>query len=118
MANKNQTVDVVREVKVTVAGITVFRDGSNIVLKQDKAILTIPNGAVGRTLLNEALGFVSDEAPVKASKAKTKAKTKDGASPAKRTRRTKAQMEAARLAENSAPVANVENTVGEELEVV
>lgn len=115
MANKNQNVvEVVREVKVTVAGITIARDGRNIVLSQGDVTLNIPNGAVATAVLTEAQAFVSNEAPAKGKKAPAK----DGNAP-KRTRRTKAEMEAARAAEaagNATPASTPESE--EELETV
>lgn len=107
--NKNTNeVAVVREYTSRVGSFEISRNAKGINLVSGSNTLVIPNGATGRAILKEALGFVSDEAPVKASKSKTK----DGASPVKRTRRTKAQMEAARAAENSAPVGE------DELEIV
>lgn len=117
MANKNQTVEVIRNYTSFVGEFNISRIPGGILVEGNKDTLLLPNGAAGRAILTEALSFVTDEAPVKGKKAP---KAKDGASPAKRTRRTKAEMEAARLAESSAPVATVGNTTGEdeELEVV
>lgn len=97
MANKNQTVEVVREVKVTVGGITIARDGANIVFSQGETVLNIPNGAVATAVLAEAAGFVSNEVPAKGKNA-----AKKNATGTPRKRRTKAEMEAARAAEAAA----------------
>lgn len=114
MANKN-AVEVVRTYTSVVGEFNVSRGNNGVILRNGKNTLNIPNGALGRAILVEAASFLTDVAP---AKGKAKASKKDGATaPAKRTRRTKAQMEAAR-SETPALEATVANTVGEALEEV
>lgn len=105
MANKNANeVAVVREYTSRVGGFEISRSAEGINLVTGENTLVIPNGATGRAILNEALGFVTDEAP---AKGKGKAKNATGV---KRTRRTKAQMEAARAAEAAGKAGDIGST--------
>ena len=94
MANKNEVVvnrQTVVNASEVVAGNGKFRferkaNGSGVVLTFGKTSLTIPNGSVGRAVASElASMLVTEEAVEKV----------------KRTRRTRAEMEALRASQNN-----------------
>lgn len=99
MANKNANeVAVVREYTSRVGSFEISRNSSNqIVIVSGENTLTLPNGRVGSAILEEAVSFLVPDAPAKGKNAAKK----DGNAP-KRTRRTKAEMEAARAAGSTA----------------
>jgi hypothetical protein len=71
----------------------IVRGEKGVSLQYRKASVSIPNGAIGQAIVAELSAMVGGSAPAVAS---APAPTADKP---KRTRRTKAQMEAARLAE-------------------